>query len=140
MHNIIYFYLQHCSSCLSFYSFVFRILVNIYVVCVCIICSDLLLAVDYIPPSTKLASYSTSFGSYVVYEMNGVGLGLRFPNCEAPPLGGAVGLPGGTRVVCMRDIYILNGTRAQDKIYTYFGRYLVEIFYLSVSTGTGFEL
>jgi hypothetical protein len=43
----------------------------------------------------------------------------RLPKCGVRPTGGSVG-PLGRRVVYMRDIFILNETWEQNKIYTYF--------------------
>jgi len=40
----------------------------------------------------------------------------------------------------MRDVFIFNEVCTQDKIYVLKGTFLVEIFYLSVSTGTESEL
>jgi hypothetical protein len=52
-------------------------------------------------------------------------------------LGGVVGPLGGGARVCVRDIFILNGIWAQNKIYILIGTSLVEIFCLSFSTDTG---
>jgi hypothetical protein len=52
---------------------------------------------------------------------------------------GALLVLWGARVVCIRDIFILNEIRAQGKIHILTGT-LVEIFYLSFCTGTGSEL
>jgi hypothetical protein len=60
----------------------------------------------------------------------------RFSNCGPPPGGGAVGPLGEGRVYCIRDIFILNEIWMQGKIYILIGT-LVEIFYLSLSTGIG---
>jgi hypothetical protein len=48
------------------------------------------------------------------------------------PLGGAVVPRRGEAVVCIRNIFILNEIRAQDKIYIFWEALpLVKIFYLS---------
>jgi hypothetical protein len=58
---------------------------------------------------------------------------------EVPKLGGVVGLLQGG-VDCMRDILILNEIWPKVKIYILVANCFVEIFYLSLSTGTGSEL
>jgi hypothetical protein len=47
--------------------------------------------------------------------------------------------PPAGRVVCMRDIFVLNEIWTQNKIYISVYT-LVEIFYLPLRTGTGSEL
>jgi hypothetical protein len=56
------------------------------------------------------------------------------------PTRGAFGPVGGERVNCMRDIFILNETWAQGKIYILISTLLVKIFYLSLITHSGSKL
>jgi hypothetical protein len=46
-------------------------------------------------------------------------LGQRFPICGEHPPGGCWSPGGGAKVVCMRDIFIVNEILAQVKICTY---------------------
>jgi hypothetical protein len=55
------------------------------------------------------------------------------------PGGGRCWSSGGRRMVCMRGIFILNEIWAQHEIYILVGT-LVDIFYLPLTTGTGYEL
>jgi hypothetical protein len=73
------------------------------------------------PSSTDLKIYSNNQAAPDV-----VPLGPRFQNCVGhAPLGGAVGPLGGkARVVCMRDIFILNKIWIQNKIYILVGTFL----------------
>jgi hypothetical protein len=59
----------------------------------------------------------------------------RFPSC-----GGAAGPLGGGGVAGMRDILIWKKYARKVKYVFWQALCLVEIFYLSLSTGTGFEL
>jgi hypothetical protein len=59
----------------------------------------------------------------------------RFPNCAPLPPRSSERM----QVDCVRDKFILNEIWAQGKIYI-LTLYLVEMFYLSLSTGTGSEL
>jgi hypothetical protein len=44
-----------------------------------------------------------------------------FSNFGATPLGGLLDLCGGTRVVCVRDLFTLNEIWAEDEIYIFVG-------------------